>query len=317
LQVAITNPDRIVEKDLREKIKSLLAENLNEKQIRTYFKVHQDVWHEVDLNWIAVLYYTNETPDRYFAKREKLGSSFNAASIDKITDSGIREILRRHLALCSNKPEEAFSPEGIERMNQNILALNNGKPHKPIYSVRKYESSNKKFTIGQTGVKTRQYVEAADGTCLYFAIYRHIVNGEEKRYCYTIPLQVVMEYQQKNGKKWKNELDLWIRANHHIENATELYAMLSPGDLVYMPTREEVATGVLSWNKNNIYKVVSFKEAYCYFVPHYLASPLINKCEYTTDNKTPREGLIRPTDRMIKDYCIPLKINRLGEITIV
>ena len=317
LQVAITNPDRIVEKDLREKIKSLLAENLNEKQIRTYFKEHQDVWHEVDLNRIAVLYYTNETPDRYFAKREKLGSSFNAASIDKITDSGIREILRRHLALCSNKPEEAFSPEGIERMNQNILALNNGKPHKPIYSVRKYESSNKKFTIGQTGVKTRQYVEAADGTCLYFAIYRHIVNGEEKRYCYTIPLQVVMECQQKNGKKWKNELDLWIRANHHIENATELYAMLSPGDLVYMPTREEVATGVLSWNKNNIYKVVSFKEAYCYFVPHYVASPLINKCEYTTDNKTPREGLIRPTDRMIKDYCIPLKINRLGEITIV
>lgn len=317
LQVAITNPDRIVEKDLREKIKSLLAENLNEKQIRTYFKEHQDVWHEVDLNRIAVLYYTNETPDRYFAKREKLGSSFNAASIDKITDSGIREILRRHLALCSNKPEEAFSPEGIERMNQNILALNNGKPHKPIYSVRKYESSNKKFAIGQTGVKTRQYVEAADGTCLYFAIYRHIVNGEEKRYCYTIPLQVVMECQQKNGKKWKNELDLWIRANHHIENATELYAMLSPGDLVYMPTREEVATGVLSWNKNNIYKVVSFKEAYCYFVPHYVASPLINKCEYTTDNKTPREGLIRPTDRMIKDYCIPLKINRLGEITIV
>lgn len=317
LQVAITNPDRIVEKDLREKIKSLLAENLNEKQIRTYFKEHQDVWHEVDLNRIAVLYYTNETPERYFAKREKLGSSFNAASIDKITDSGIREILRRHLALCSNKPEEAFSPEGIERMNQNILALNNGKPHKPIYSVRKYESSNKKFTIGQTGVKTRQYVEAADGTCLYFAIYRHIVNGEEKRYCYTIPLQVVMECQQKNGKKWKNELDLWIRANHHIENDTELYAMLSPGDLVYMPTREEVATGVLSWNKNNIYKVVSFKEAYCYFVPHYVASPLINKCEYTTDNKTPREGLIRPTDRMIKDYCIPLKINRLGEITIV
>ena len=93
--------------------------------------------------------------------------------------------------------------------------------------------------------------------------------------------------------------------------------MLSPGDLVYMPTREEVATGVLSWNKNNIYKVVSFKEAYCYFVPHYVASSLINKCEYTTDNKTPREGLIRPTDRMIKDYCIPLKINRLGEITIV
>ena len=313
LKVAISNPDRIVEKDLREKIKSLLAENLNEKQIKTYFKEHQDVWHEVDLDKIDMLYYTNETADRYFAKREELSANFNAVSIDKITDSGIRDILRRHLELCGNKPEEAFSHEGIERMNQNILVLNNGKPHKPIYKVRIYENA-KRFAIGTTGVKTKQYVEADKGTMLYFAIYRCIINGIEKRSCYTIPLQVAMECQKKDYKNWKKELDLWIRTNHNIDNEIELFALLSLGDLVYMPTKEEVASGVLLGNKDNIYKVVSFDASNCYFIPHYVAKAIIDKEEFTGKNKTPREGLITTKDRLIKNYCIPVKINRLGEI---
>ena len=81
-----------------------------------------------------------------------------------------------------------------------------------------------------------------------------------------------------------------------------------------MPTQEEVETGVLLLNKNNIYKVVSFDAANCYFIPHYVAKTIIDKEEYTGKNKTPREGLITKNDRMIKDYCIPVKINRLGEI---
>lgn len=314
LKVALINPDRIVEKDLRDKIKSLLAENKNEKQIKTYFDEHQDVWHELNLKKIKVYYYTNETNDQYFAKRVALSSDFKAEHIEKITDSGIREILRRHLELCGNNAEEAFSPEGIERMNQNIIVLNNGKPHKPIYSVRKYESSEKKFAIGQIGVKTKQYVEAADGTCLYFAIYRSMIDGKEKRSCYTIPLQIVIECQKKNHKNWKIELDKWIRSNNEIDDSIELYALLSPGDLVYMPTYEEITNGEILWNKNNVYKVVSFDNTKCYFVPHYVASSVIDKEEFTRHNKISRVQFIDGDDRLIKDYCIPFKTNRLGEI---
>lgn len=314
LPVVLSNPERIVEKDLREKIKSLLAENKNEKQIRAFFKEQQEIWHEVNLNSIAMYYYTNETNDRYFAKRVALSSDFKAEHIEKITDSGIQEILRRHLELCGNNAEEAFSPEGIERMNQNILVLNNGKPHKPIYSVRKYESSEKKFAIGQTGAKKKQYVEAADGTCLYFAIYRSMIDGKEKRSCYTIPLQIVIECQKKDYKNWKIELDKWIRSNNEIDDSIELYALLSPGDLVYMPTYEEIANGEILWNKNNVYKVVSFDNTNCYFVPHYVASSVIDKAEFTRHNKIPRVVFLDGDNRLIREYCIPIQVDRLGNI---
>lgn len=314
LKIALMSPNRIVEKDLRKKIQQLLSKGENEKQIATYFKEHQDVWHKVNLKKIKVYYYTNEISEHYFARRVVLTKDFKAEQIEKITDSGIRNILRKHLASYEGNAEEAFSPEGIEQMNKNIMILNNGKPHKPIYNVRRYESGEK-FAIGQIGVKAKQFVEAYKGTMLYFVIYRSIINGIEKRAYYTIPLQVVIACQKKNYKNWKKELDLLLREQNNIKNTVELYAMLSPGDLVYMPTKEECATGVTTMNKNNIYKVVSFNDTNCYFVPHFVAKPIIDSEEYTGKNKTPREGLIEKADRLIKDYCIPLKINRLGEIS--
>lgn len=45
----------------------------------------------------------------------------------------------KHLKEEGNDPKVAFSPEGIERMNKNIVHLNNGHQHQPIYKVRKYE----------------------------------------------------------------------------------------------------------------------------------------------------------------------------------
>ena len=142
-----------------------------------------------------------------------------------------------------------------------------------------------------------------------------MINGKEKRSCYTIPLQIVIECQKKNYKNWKIELDKWMRSNNEIDDSIELYALLSPGDLVYMPTYEEIANGKILWNKNNVYKVVSFDNTKCYFVPHYVASSIIDKEEFTRHNKISRVQFIDGDNRLIKDYCIPFKTNRLGEIS--
>ena len=49
---------------------------------------------------------------------------------EKVADTGIQQILLRHLEQNGNNPEQAFSPEGIEQMNKNIMSLNNnGKFH--------------------------------------------------------------------------------------------------------------------------------------------------------------------------------------------
>lgn len=89
----------------------------------------------------------------------------------------------------------AFSPEGIEALNNNLTELNGGKPHKPIYKVRTFESFGNKFNVGTEGNKNSKFVEAAKGTNLFFAIY---VDNEGNRNYETIPLNIVIE-RQKQG----------------------------------------------------------------------------------------------------------------------
>ena len=162
LKEALKNPKAIVEKDLKKKLKELLAQNLNEKQIKKYFEDNKDIWQDVDLKKIRVYYFSKETKNRFFADKKKITES--------VTDTGIQKILLRHLEANGNNAESAFSPEGIEAMNKNIIELNDGKGHQPIYKVRVYEKADK-FAVGQTGNKSAKYVEAAKGTNLFFAIY--------------------------------------------------------------------------------------------------------------------------------------------------
>ena len=202
LKEAMRNPKRIVEKDLKNKLKELLAQNLSEKLIKKYFEDNKDVWQDIDLKKIKVYYYSKETKDRYFAVRKPIDISFNKKKIEEsVTDTGIQKILFRHLEANENNAEQAFSPEGIEEMNKNILTLNNGKWHQPIYKVRVYEKADK-FAVGQTGNKSSKFVEAAKGTNLFFAVYEteqeDKVTGKmvRKRTYATIPLNVVIDRQK-------------------------------------------------------------------------------------------------------------------------
>ena len=87
-------------------------------------------------------------------------------------------------------------PDGIDEMNKNIVALNDGKFHQPIQKVRVYEKADK-FAVGAKGNKATKFVEAAKGTNLYFAVYEAEVVNEgtgkvsKKRSYATIPLSVV------------------------------------------------------------------------------------------------------------------------------
>ena len=315
LTYALQHINDIVEKDLRYKLRELVAEGKDEKQIKKYFASEPDVWADVNLKKIEVYYFTKETNERFFAVRTALSEAFTADYIrNKVADGSIQKILFAHLERYNGDAKQAFSPDGIEQMNINIQMLNNGTPHKPIKKVRVYEKAER-FAVGQIGSKTKKFVEADKGTNLFFAIYESIKeNGNCSRSFVSIPLRTIIDCQKNNIKRWKQVLDKLLHENNMVPEKAQLLALLSPGDLVYMPTQVEVETGVLLLNKNNIYKVVSFDAANCYFIPHYVAKTIIDKEEYTGKNKTPREGLITKNDRMIKDYCIPVKINRLGEI---
>ena len=308
LKEVLRDPSRIVEKDLKRKIRELLSSNFDEKGIKRYFEENQESWRDINLKKIPVYYFTTETKDRFFATRKPLDNSFDRKKIEEsVTDSGIRKILLRHLEASHNDPNEAFSPEGIERMNRDIQALNEGKEHQPICKVRWYEKADK-FAVGQIGNKCKKFVEANKGTNLYFAVYEmeqvDKKTGEvvKKRGFDSIPLNVAIDRQKRGLSPAPDDT-----------NGNPPRFVLSPNDLVYVPSPEELRNGgqiVLPLDVNRIYKMVSCTGNEAHFVPSFVSNPLIQTAELGSNNKAQRTW----TGEMIKEICIPLKVDRLGNV---
>ena len=307
LNEAIKNPSRIVVKEFKQKLCALLKEGYDVKRIKKYFEENKEVWQDINLSKVAVYYFTKETKDRFFATRKLLDTSFNKKKIEEsVADTGIQKILLRHLELKGNNPELAFSADGIDEMNRNIVGLNGGKYHQPILKVRVYEKADK-FAIGVKGNKSAKFVEAAKGTNLYFAVYETENLNEEtgkvvmKRTYATVPLNVVIE-RLKQG----------LPPAPADANGNEPKFVLSPNDLVYVSGIDEKNTQ-LSNNLDcaRVYKFVSCTSNEAHFVPAFIASPIIETKELGSNNKAQRAW----TNEMIKEVCIPIKVDRLGNIT--
>ena len=325
LNEALKNPNTIVNKDFKKKVKELLNNRREINYIKKYIEDNKDIWSDIDTKKIEVYYFTKdekkrngESKERYFATRKSLDTSFDQKKIkESVTDTGIQKILLAHLELKGNNPELAFSPDGIDEMNRNIVALNNGKFHQPILKVRVYEKADK-FAIGQKGNKGKKFVEADDGTNLFYAIYQ---DTDKQRVFATIPLSLSIECQKDDSKNWIRLLDERLRDKTpkerlqkyqklDIPKEAQLLFFLSPNDLVYIPTDKEVKDGILRPDIDRIYKTVSFNKKQCFCIKSNVATPIVNKVEYTTSNKMERAI----SGEMIKETCIPIKVDRLGNI---
>lgn len=248
---------------------------------------------KIDLPWVKV-----PKGKILTATRKSLDTSFDLKSIASITDTGIQKILKNYLEFKGSS-ELAFSPEGIEDMNNNIEKYNDGKPHQAIIKVRVFELGSK-FQVGQTGNKKDKYVEAAKGTNLFFAVYED-KNG--KRSYETIPLNEVIE-RQKQGL---SVVDL--------KDVNDFF--LCPNDLVYIPSGDELENrsnikfkNITKEQNGKFYKVVSFSGSQIFFVRHDIAISIVNKGEFSTLNKMERAM----DGTMVKEICIKLKIDRLGNV---
>lgn len=242
------------------------------------------------------------------ATRKTLDTSFDIKNIESITDTGMQKILKTYLLSKGNNPEIAFSPEGIEDMNKDIKKYNDGKDHKPILKVRVFEIGSK-FNLGQIGNKSSKFVEAAKGTNLYFAIYE---DNKGNRNFETIPLYIIID-------RLKKKLSPVPDIN---EKGNQLLMWLSPNDLVYLPTDEEIDKNIkieyrvmTKLQKNNIYKFVSCTGGEGHFVPAYYSKEIL-KNEMGTNNKSERPINQSGFNKLllIKDHCIKLKVDRLGNI---
>ena len=320
----------IIDTELRQVIQKMTAEGHNLKTITKFFDNNKDKYPQYNKKAIEVMYFTNDTNDvgqMQVASRYNLVSLFNDIKnppnnsekksdnnefnkkldsnfktvkdiLEKIADKDVRNIVLNHYLEYQNNPEFAFSDEGIRKMNENIIRLNNGKNHKPIYSIRKLEPLGAKFKVGNKKCKKAQYVIAEKDTNLFFGVY---LDKDGNRVLSTISLRDSINAL----KAGKNPVPA-------VLNNNTLLFSLSPNDLVYLPTDEEIQSGKINQkiDINRIYKVVSFTSDRIYFVQQFVAYPIVSKLEFEKKNKIERAV----TGEIIKRYCIPIKTNRLGEI---
>ncbi|MCF1714663.1 hypothetical protein L0U88_08505 [Flavihumibacter sp. RY-1] len=309
LTTALDSISSIADKEFRKFLQQLHAQGMDKKKIQAQLKSMQMVWEGKSIAKVEIWYWDEEL----VATRKSLDTSFTEESISSITDTGIQKILLNHLNNHKGKTDEkgkaipaemlAFSPEGIEQMNQNLRGLNDGKDHQPIEKVRVYEPKGNKFSVGEKNNKRGKYVEAAKGTNLYFGIYQG--EGGERSYD-SIPLNLVIE-RLRQGLAPVPETN---------EKGHRLLFDLSPNDLVYVPTEEEQFNGKAAFNTGNfinpdrVYKVVSFTGNRLFCVRQEISIPILDKVEFSTLNKM--EKTVEGT--MIKTNCWKISCDRLGNI---
>ena len=309
LNNALENIADIVDKELKKEIKKLQASGLDKKMIVKHFKEINNQWNNQSVAKVEVYYLDNTN----VASRVLLNDTFDRDRIlNTITDTGIQKILINHLDNYKDRKDNsgkeiaahlmAFSPEGIEEMNKNIVQLNGGKYHQPIVKVRTYEPKGNKFPVGSVGNKKGKFVEAAKGTNLFFAVY---IDADGKRSFETIPLNIVIE-RQKQGLSSVPQIN---------QNGNSLLFWLSPNDVVYVPKNGENVIDIdfRDIKKDtffDLYKVVSFTGNQIFFVQHTVATSVVNKVEFSSLNKMERalDG------KMIKDSCVKLIVDRIGQL---
>lgn len=321
LKSYIDKPNLIVDKGIRTKVNALnkLFDNDKKKMLKHI----KDNPIQIDNNSIEKIKVWEWTKSAT-ASRLKLSDKFTRKQLESVTDKGIQVILENHIQdYIDDKGKErfdlAFNPEGIEELNKNIVRLNNNKKHQPIYNVRIYEEGSRfEISNNQDNLnKTKKFVEAAKGTNLFFAIYWN--ETKQQRVFETIPLKEVIDWQKWRAKN-KALDEAMIPINK--EKGPFLFS-LSPNDLVYIPTEDEIENpntvdffNLSKEQTNRVYKMVSTTKNSAMFLPNYVSS-LIKKYdpktkfgEFGSENKMESDI----TGISIKANCWKLQVDRLGKI---
>lgn len=253
-------------------------------------------------------------------------------AIQSITDTGIQMILENHLnnykEVVDGKPkfdtENAFSSDGVKELNKNIVTLNKGKFHHPIYKVRTSDAMGTKFSVSEGGQKNAKFVVTAAGSNSFCGFYQK----ERERKFYIPTLRESVESLKQGFEP--------CPLTHPEDSDFKLIFVLNPSDLVYVPTEEEKDGSVLiDFNNlrkeqmNRIYKFTDGSGTTMNFVPANIASLLFNmsnkeqekaEIKLSIQNEL---GLGSPQSKnqntmdgiQVKSVCLKLKVDRLGNIS--
>lgn len=215
-------------------------------------------------------------------------------------------------------PEIAFTSELLVEMNksENIKELNNGKNHKPIKKVRTYTGfgGEKRISNNKFSNKYKQFVKVDKGTNFYLAVYEiddqsKISTTNKKRVFKEINLFDLIDYQKQTNS---NELPIeQIIYNDNQEKYKFLFT-LTQNDLVKFISEE----------KELLFAFNRFTGTDIYFRPINHSSEIEkSEVDLKINLKTEKLGGSQVNEttsyngEQIKNICIKLKVDRLGNIS--
>jgi CRISPR-associated endonuclease Csn1 len=261
-------------------------------------------------------------------------------TIEKIVNKDLRDFMKQHLKDFDNKKDEAFSAEGIISLNKKLAEKhdkkNKHKPHKPISSIKVFyrdPTKAKKKTGSEEIEEALQKLDRkrAYNNSLYvktggnylFAVMEK--NG--KRIFDLISFFDAANLLKENFKNAKNKSELnkdaVFKSYFEDKHKARLLFTLKQGDPVYMPsTNEEVIIDPKSplyegfWGdkmerSKKIHYVTKFSGSQIYFIKHDVSIPIVKGQEFGSQNAN--EFI---DDRSIKNHCIKIDIDRLGNVTL-
>lgn len=313
----------------KEEFEAIVKDEENEFQsngdLFRYLRSNQYKFNKVDYSKLNV--FVDEVKER----------DFRAESKDETKEDKIK--IKEH-------PEIAFTPEAIENMNgvTELQRLNNGKKHAPIKKVRISRGFGNQRAVNpedKVSIKSKQYLVNDAGSNLYLGFYERTYKDKEgnevqERKFKDIGLMDLIEMLKQDKSKRRNPLPekFYDKKN----NSYNWIFTLSPLDLVYVPTEEEIENpslvDVAKLSKeqlNRVYKYVDGSEGYANFIP-YSFSKTINIKDLKVDGRKYNGEITLTTDKpkqqktlevyhesfndkvMIRKVCWKLETDRLGNI---
>ena len=132
----------------------------------------------------------------------------------------------------------------------------------------------------------------------------------------------MIDCQKQFGSQWRSNIEGYLKDKELVLSDAKLLFVLSPNDLAYLPNGDD------NLDKSRIYKFVDSSGTTANFIPHRSANII-----FSVPTKKQKElgvnyiiqdeyGVGSPqsknqkalTGEMIKEICVPIKVDRLGNI---
>ena len=293
-----------------ETVADITIQNILKRHLSQYDSIKMPISEAINYYDDIVTEDQKEIVDKYKATGENSNAKIDVFVRGKNTDS--KQI--------KHNPQIAFSAEGIKALNENIFELNDKKKHKPIYKVQMIQAFGKMFSVSEPPkephdeiVKYKQFVVSNAGSNNYCGFYKS--KGNQTK--------VIVPSLKDTIDSIRSGERLFPDSVIEKEELIELKFVLSPLDLVYMPTEDEMINGYIGdhIDFNRIFVVNDFNDGgVVYFRPYSFANPIFEK---EVDLRFDEKGKIIGSysdktasfeGKSIRDNCVPIKVDRLGNI---